>query len=79
MKKLFLVLMIIGIAVFSCDSPSTEPIEPIGCVKPVDIPDTLVTGEKVDWDCNWQASYNAGNVHVIRDNNGGAKMIYRSR
>lgn len=49
------------------------------CSIPDDIPKKLVTGERVDWDCNWQSSYNAGRVKVVRNDKGEATMIYRSR
>jgi hypothetical protein len=48
------------------------------CKKPFDIPDTLTTGEKIDWDCEWQAAYNDGDVKVIytdKDSTKGAEML----
>jgi hypothetical protein len=62
-----------------CDSPTNRNYTPhvYECERPSDIPDTLATGEKVHWDCNWNMDYNAGNVKVIYNKDGSPKAIYR--
>jgi hypothetical protein len=37
------------------------------CERPEEIPDTLVGGYPVYWDCDWHASYVNGRVSLERD------------
>ena len=48
------------------------------CEKPTCIPDTLVTGEQIYWDCRWNRAFLNGNVKVLyidNDTTKGARLI----
>ena len=77
MRKI-LVIMIMGTMLTMCTTPNV-PQDEIGltCELPSEFPDTLATGEKIEWDCDWEASYRAGNVGSITDDNGNVTMMYR--
>ena len=49
------------------------------CEKPFDIPDTLASGEKIYWDCNWYSAYKEGNVKVLYYDNEIGRASCRER
>lgn len=77
MKKL-LILLLLSTTITSCDwmenfenfgdKPTKSPVD--YNARPADIPDTLVTGEKVIWDSYWRMQYNTGLVKVIYNEDG---------
>lgn len=64
MKKLILIL-----ALVSCTKTESETGTAFNyrCERPDEIPDTLVGGAPVYWDCDWHASYVNGRVSLERD------------
>jgi hypothetical protein len=47
-----------------------ENAHPYECAVPEGIPDTLATGEKVEWDCDWRFAHVNGNVHFLWNDDG---------
>jgi len=79
--KRMIALMVISIAtLITCTSPENTPECEIDytCEFPSDQPDTLSTGEKIYWDCDWEASYKADNVKFIKNEDGEITMVIRS-
>ena len=71
------VILTLAIVAFSSirkDRPSAHPYT-YECEKPLDIPDTLGTGENVKWDCEWHGKYNNGDVKVVYNKDGTARAI----
>jgi hypothetical protein len=64
MKKLILLL-----ALVSCNKSESDQRVAFNyrCDRPAEIPDTLVGGYPVYWDCDWHASYVNGRVSLERD------------
>ncbi len=77
MKKTIIFIALI-VTFVSCenfkDKPSKHP-HTYECEKPSDIPDTLATGEKVDWDCDWNMAYNDGLVKVKYNADGTPRAV----
>lgn len=69
MKKLILILAVVVLTGCANDRPPHIE-DPHHCYRPDDIPETLVTGETIYWDCVWQEAYNDGRVQVVHDSNG---------
>ena len=67
-------LAIVAFSSIHKDRPSAHPYT-YECEKPLDIPDTLGTGEKVNWDCEWHGKYNNGDVKVYYNEDGTTKAI----
>lgn len=70
MKKLMILIVLIVIGSLAyvhlpIEEGSYSDVPTNECEKPQSIPDTLYTGEKVTWDCLWQASFLKGNVEII--------------
>lgn len=78
MKKILLVLFVLPLAFCTGKVEKEDIVAEHVCTVPEEIGDTLVTGETIDWDCDWEASYKSGNVAVIRDDNGGVIIVARN-
>jgi len=79
MTKLITILILIPFTLIMCTTPSIDPHNiDYDCLEvPGEFGDTLATGEKIDWNCSWEASYKVGNVGVIRNDDGNVVMVYR--
>ena len=78
MKKLFIILLLPIVSCVHTEPTSKAPVNRPDCEIPSDLPDTLCTGEEIDWDCDWQSSYINGNVKTIKGQDGCVEMIYRN-
>jgi hypothetical protein len=77
MKKILLVVPMF-ILTIACER---EPVEYFdrNCYIPEEIGDTLATGEKIFWDCDWHSSWKDGDVEVIRNEDGSVRYIGRRK
>lgn len=76
MKQLILMLVFV-LGTFACNREDTTKYVDRECKKPSDIPDTLCSGAKVQWDCSWQGSYKGGNVYIKYKDCGCAEYVGR--
>jgi hypothetical protein len=81
MKK---ILMIFGITLtlVTCthmESNKNNVVHTYECSLPSEIPDTLATGEKIDWDCNWNSAYNSGRVKLVWNADGTLYYLYKTQ
>ena len=76
MKKILSLIAILILPLIGCDS-EPDVADPHTCHRPADVPEKLITGEVVYWDCLWQESYNCGDFQVIYDENGDPIAVAR--
>ena len=79
MKKLLMIfgITLVLVACTHLDSNKNNTVYDHECHLPDEIPDTLATGESIDWDCNWQSAYNSDRVKLVWNADGTLSHLYK--
>lgn len=77
MKKIMIVAMMV-MALIACDTDNSnyEPFD-YTCSLPKGIPDTLATGEKINWNCNWNRAWMEGRVEFVMNDDSTVRLVKR--